>query len=841
MERHPMNNVRVIQHISAACRTSHMNIARDLPAAHILMAMDDTHQQACLQGSKHHVTVFLFMLIAIPGLLAVIFGDTMSDFLSDVVLASAVSGIAYAFTILYKYGIIYIFIPVAVGFAYLAYRQYTHKYVKQVQIENDKRLQKWRDPKRRSYIPSVDDLQYLIPSTVRISSFRQMSARALSRTFSRRFSFSNIPAGASDADRWQQMNRPRGMTDALDDVINDFESQPIENFLYQLNVPYTVMKMCPYLFAQFVNHSHTPVFNRFYGINEAPTAQTYMRQEDGFKVFHNDARGQVPEVLKYRSNLVDSVFQQNLNVYNLVAKKSTRELSMVSDLQKVARAANQAAEAIGGARMMGLERPHLVTNVMKMVELEDLETSRLESNVQPKDASSSRMQMADDYNDSFNFDFDEPKVAYSNRAQSATPMYAVDEYNESFEFNYEDLKTEKERNDSTFAEDNDAYMNYLGYSSTSAAPQTVAHALAESHTVSHTVAPAPATWQPEAVSADSEEDGFEAFGFLADVPSISPTRSKHLAATKRDTMVVTEPDEVEAITYEDKNAPLMAAEAYVIDSDDDDEEIGVAGGGLSTVNSPAHIVHKTSTQTTSAASAVESIRSLVSDIGKDLGDTSVGRDVHDVRNVTTVAADPAPADPAPVLAESSSAIQFAPPLPALGGPLNRISEDVESSYRPTDSSNRFSEQEHRYTDQWSARPSTAAVRDAGESYGIPLYSAGATASQADANIEASEAIDSYVSTGASIIGDSTYSSISAPLPHPDPTPAPAPATEPESEGDTNTSTIQGANIFGDFTYGRNDEEQEGDDHGDGYYEENYDDYYDEARDTSGSNDYSGYN
>jgi hypothetical protein len=70
--------LKVVQYTSGACSAARRAAAANLPGALVLHQLDDLHLQRCTEGRKYNINMMVFLLVAVPGILALATSDTAS-------------------------------------------------------------------------------------------------------------------------------------------------------------------------------------------------------------------------------------------------------------------------------------------------------------------------------------------------------------------------------------------------------------------------------------------------------------------------------------------------------------------------------------------------------------------------------------------------------------------------------------------------------------------------------------------------------------------------------------------------------------------------------------------
>jgi len=94
-------DIRVCQHLSAACRAARMHEGKDLSAAAILRQLDDYDIECCRDNRNNKMGVIIFWLIAIPTCIA-LFSEFLSDQVIDIAIPTCISYTALGFSMLFE-------------------------------------------------------------------------------------------------------------------------------------------------------------------------------------------------------------------------------------------------------------------------------------------------------------------------------------------------------------------------------------------------------------------------------------------------------------------------------------------------------------------------------------------------------------------------------------------------------------------------------------------------------------------------------------------------------------------------------------------------------------------
>ena len=113
-------DLRVVQHLSPACRASHHPIARHLTASSALLTLDDYDSFKCKNGFYAPPNVFGMLILFFPVLFAIL-STAFSDVILDTMLPSIFSGLVLGNLVLYYISIFLLFLPYLVLLAYLVW------------------------------------------------------------------------------------------------------------------------------------------------------------------------------------------------------------------------------------------------------------------------------------------------------------------------------------------------------------------------------------------------------------------------------------------------------------------------------------------------------------------------------------------------------------------------------------------------------------------------------------------------------------------------------------------------------------------------------------------------
>ena len=83
--------LRIVQHLSAACRAARSKELKNLPAAWILRQMDDVDAERCRQGRAYYPGTFMFLLIAFPTTLLLFNKKVGESFVESIINTTASS------------------------------------------------------------------------------------------------------------------------------------------------------------------------------------------------------------------------------------------------------------------------------------------------------------------------------------------------------------------------------------------------------------------------------------------------------------------------------------------------------------------------------------------------------------------------------------------------------------------------------------------------------------------------------------------------------------------------------------------------------------------------------
>ena len=83
--------LRIVQHLSAACRAARSKELKNLPAAWILRQMDDIDAERCRNGRAYYPGTLLFLLIAFPTTLLLFNKKVGESFIESIINTTASS------------------------------------------------------------------------------------------------------------------------------------------------------------------------------------------------------------------------------------------------------------------------------------------------------------------------------------------------------------------------------------------------------------------------------------------------------------------------------------------------------------------------------------------------------------------------------------------------------------------------------------------------------------------------------------------------------------------------------------------------------------------------------
>ena len=83
--------LRIVQHLSAACRAARSKELKNLPAAWILRQMDDVDAERCRQGRAYYPGTLMFLLIAFPTTLLLFNKKVGESFVESIINTTASS------------------------------------------------------------------------------------------------------------------------------------------------------------------------------------------------------------------------------------------------------------------------------------------------------------------------------------------------------------------------------------------------------------------------------------------------------------------------------------------------------------------------------------------------------------------------------------------------------------------------------------------------------------------------------------------------------------------------------------------------------------------------------
>ena len=122
--------LRIVQHLSAACRAARSKELKNLPAAWILRQMDDVDAERCRQGRAYYPGTFMFLLIAFPTTL-LLFNKKVGESFVESIINTTASSVEFFGAFLASKSILAIVLPLGL-LALLVYFVYgginTHLY-----------------------------------------------------------------------------------------------------------------------------------------------------------------------------------------------------------------------------------------------------------------------------------------------------------------------------------------------------------------------------------------------------------------------------------------------------------------------------------------------------------------------------------------------------------------------------------------------------------------------------------------------------------------------------------------------------------------------------------------
>ena len=83
--------LRIVQHLSAACRAARSKELKNLPAAWVLRQMDDIDAERCRQGRAYYPGTLMFLLIAFPTTLLLFNKKVGESFIESIINTTASS------------------------------------------------------------------------------------------------------------------------------------------------------------------------------------------------------------------------------------------------------------------------------------------------------------------------------------------------------------------------------------------------------------------------------------------------------------------------------------------------------------------------------------------------------------------------------------------------------------------------------------------------------------------------------------------------------------------------------------------------------------------------------
>ena len=85
------SQLRIVQHLSAACRAARSKELKNLPAAWILRQMDDIDAERCRNGRAYYPGTLMFLLIAFPTTLLLFNKKVGESFIESIINTTAAS------------------------------------------------------------------------------------------------------------------------------------------------------------------------------------------------------------------------------------------------------------------------------------------------------------------------------------------------------------------------------------------------------------------------------------------------------------------------------------------------------------------------------------------------------------------------------------------------------------------------------------------------------------------------------------------------------------------------------------------------------------------------------
>ena len=115
--------LRIVQHLSAACRAARSKELKNLPAAWILRQLDDVDAERCREGRSYYPGTLIFLLIAFPTCILLVQED-VGDFLIESLINGMASGVELLGAFLLSVSTLAIVLPVVllVALVYFLYK-----------------------------------------------------------------------------------------------------------------------------------------------------------------------------------------------------------------------------------------------------------------------------------------------------------------------------------------------------------------------------------------------------------------------------------------------------------------------------------------------------------------------------------------------------------------------------------------------------------------------------------------------------------------------------------------------------------------------------------------------
>ena len=105
------SQLRIVQHLSGACRAARSKELKNLPAAWILRQMDDVDAERCREGRAFYPGNLIFLLIAFAGCLSLM-NEKVGEVVIESVINSATSGVELLGAFLASVSVLAIVLPV---------------------------------------------------------------------------------------------------------------------------------------------------------------------------------------------------------------------------------------------------------------------------------------------------------------------------------------------------------------------------------------------------------------------------------------------------------------------------------------------------------------------------------------------------------------------------------------------------------------------------------------------------------------------------------------------------------------------------------------------------------